>query len=169
MLSQTVRAVTLFVVLAAILFLNGKSRAQDDKEETIKWRENYAEARSESERKNMPLLILFTRPSSIFCDKLVTTTFRDRRVVAAVNGKVIPLKIDSSEHHLLKSSLDICIYPTTVLAEPDGAYESLVGYQEADVLVGKIARIVAITENNKNARDAGLKVKPPAGSAESRR
>jgi tetratricopeptide (TPR) repeat protein len=114
----------------------------------IKWRTNYASAREESEKKNLPLLIYVTRPLCIYCDKLEQSTYRDARILAACNDKVIPLKINAPDQPKLVESLAVTLFPTIILARPDAQYETLVGYQEADLLNDRITRVLATLKPN---------------------
>ena len=109
----------------------------------IKWRTNYAAAREESEKHNLPLLIYVTRPACVYCDKMEASTYRDARILAAFSDKVIPLKVSSADQPRLVESLSVSLFPTIILARPDAQYETLVGYQEADLLHEKITRVVA--------------------------
>lgn len=114
----------------------------------IKWRTNYSAAREESEKKQMPLVIYFTRPACVYCDKLESTTYRDPRILAALGDKVIPLKLNGLEHSSLAEKLGVNLYPTLIIARPDAQYETLVGYQEAEVLNDKITRVLLSVKPN---------------------
>ena len=109
----------------------------------IKWRTDYAAARLESESKNLPLLIYFTRPACFFCDKLEQNTYRDPRIIALLKDKVIALKINAPDQPTLIAKLEVSAYPTLLLARPDSQYEIMVGYQEANVLHDKLQRVLA--------------------------
>src|SRR4051812_46266679 len=87
---------------------------------TIKWRNSYNAARQEAEAKNLPMLIDFYTRNCIHCDRMDQTTFRDTRILSALNDKFIPLKINASEDTDLTKRLQINLFPTFVLAGPDG-------------------------------------------------
>jgi len=113
-------------------------------QETIKWRTDYNAARKESEAKNLPVLIDFVRPNCPPCAKMEQYTFTDARVLKTLNEKFIPLKINGVEDAQLASRLNISLYPTLVLAGPDGRItQTLIGYQEADALNDHLQRLVA--------------------------
>jgi tetratricopeptide (TPR) repeat protein len=114
----------------------------------IKWRTSYAAAREESEKKNIPLLIYFTRPACVYCDKLEATTYRDPRILAALSDKVVPLKINGLDQPKLTESLGITAYPTIVLARPDAQYEVHVGYQEPGFMHDKLAHLISVSRPN---------------------
>jgi tetratricopeptide (TPR) repeat protein len=120
----------------------------------IKWRTNYAAAREESEKQNLPLLIYVTRPACVHCDRMEASTYRDARILAALSDKVIPLKINNADQPELVSKLAVTLFPTIILARPDAQYETFIGYQEADFLHEKITRVVAaLTPKEAISRD----------------
>lgn len=130
------------VLVAALAFaFAGAVRAQEPP--GIKWRNSYAAAREESEKKNVPLLIFVTRPACGPCARMKESTLHDARIVAALSDKVVPLMVDLSTHPELVGKLGVTLFPTTILARPNAEYETLVGYQEADVLHEKITRVLA--------------------------
>src|SRR4051794_36245420 len=97
------------------LLAPGMVHAQD-----VKWRSDYASARREAEAKGLPLVLDFGNAGCTFCVKMDLTTFRDEYVVKAMNEKFIPLKIDADRETNLVQLLNIRMYPTVVLAAPDG-------------------------------------------------
>ncbi len=121
------------VTLGAAGVLVPKFSAQDGP--NIKWRTDYNAARKEAEERKLPLLIDFVRPNCPPCFKMEQTTFRDTRVASMLNDKFVALKIDGTVETQLASSLNITLFPTIVLANPNGQItQSLVGYQEPDVM-----------------------------------
>src|SRR5437879_1916084 len=64
----------------------------------IKWRSDYIAARKESEAKNLPMLIDVWKYACPPCERMDQTTFRDPRIVGAVNEKFIPLRINGPEN-----------------------------------------------------------------------
>jgi thioredoxin-like negative regulator of GroEL len=110
----------------------------------IKWRTNYHEARKEAEAKKLPVLIDFVRPNCQPCLRMEQYTFADPRIVKTLNTQFIPLKINGQDDSELASRLQINLFPTLVLATPDGRIaNTLVGFQEADVLNEQLTRVVA--------------------------
>ena len=127
----------------------------------VKWRSDYNAARKESEAKNLPVLIDFVRPACLPCERMEQTTFRDPRIVAALNEKFIPLRINGLEEPALAGRLQISLYPTVVLAGPDGRItQTLVGFQEADALNEHLVRLISsLTPNETAKRDYANAVK----------
>jgi hypothetical protein len=99
----------------------------------LKWRGEYNAARKEAQEKNLPLIIDFGTASCFWCRKLDDTTFRDPRIVALMNDRFVPLKIDAEKEVHLANILRIESYPTIVLATSDGKIVTyLKGYQDAE-------------------------------------
>lgn len=110
----------------------------------IKWRHDYNSARMESQQKNLLLLIDFGTQNCFWCRKLDDTTFREPRIIAVMNEKFLPLKIDAGREASLASALGISSYPTLVVASPDGkVLGTMEGYQNADKLHENLQRAVA--------------------------
>jgi thioredoxin-like negative regulator of GroEL len=122
---------------------------------TIKWRTDYNSARKEAEAKKLPVLIEFVRPNCPPCAKMEQYTFTDARILNTLNEKFIPLKINGVEDVQLASRLNISLFPTLVLAGPDGRIkDTLIGYQEADALHDTLQRMLAsITPNDAVQKD----------------
>ena len=110
----------------------------------LKWRGDYVAARKEAMDKNLPIVLDFGTSDCFWCRKLDETTFRDPRVVALMNERFIPLKIDAEREVTLANHLRIESYPTLVFASHDGkilAY--LKGYQDAETFHNALQRITA--------------------------
>lgn len=122
----------------------------------IKWRTDYQAARKEAEEKRLPLFIDFVRPNCPPCARMEQYTFTDPRILATLNQKFIPLKINGLEEVGLASRLGINLFPTIVLASPEGrvAKEPLIGYMEADALHEHLQRLLAsLAPSDTNRKD----------------
>lgn len=86
----------------------------------ITWRTDYNAARKEAQEKNLPLLVDVQTEQCMYCRKMEASTFLDPGFVALVNGNFIPLKIDGNKDRELTVALRVQMYPTLVLAGPDG-------------------------------------------------
>lgn len=124
-------------------------------ETTVKWRSDYNAARKEAESKNLPLFIDFIRPACPPCERMENSTFRDPRIVAALNDKYVPLRINGLEEVQLAAQLQINLFPTLVLAGPSGRItQTLVGFQDADSLNENLTRLLAsLTPTDNMKRD----------------
>jgi thioredoxin-like negative regulator of GroEL len=153
------------LMLACSLLAVAASAAQAQ-EAGVKWRTDYHAARKEAEAKKLPLLIDFWRPACPPCEKMEHYTFRDPRILSALNEKFIPLKINGLEDTQLAGHLQINAFPTIVLASPDGriAGDPLVGFKEADVLHDHLQRLItSLTPSDTMKRDYDNALKWEAG------
>jgi tetratricopeptide (TPR) repeat protein len=110
----------------------------------IQWRTDYAAALKEAQDKNLPLIIDFGTVNCYWCKKLDESTFRDPRIVRAMNERFIPLRIDGEKEPTLVQLLKITSYPTVVLAAPDKRIiGNMEGYQEAERFHESLQRTLA--------------------------
>lgn len=142
------------VALAALVA--GEARAADP---TIRWRADYNAARKEAQEKGLPLMVEVGTEECFYCKKQDATTFRDPDVVALVNARFVPVKVDANRDPAFAQALRVQIYPTTVVGAPDGKILSfLQGYTPADQLAEALKRaapVVAVPEppSDRPARD----------------
>lgn len=114
----------------------------------VKWRSDYASARREAEAKGLPLVLDFGTAGCGYCVKMDLTTFRDESVIKAMNEKFIPLKIDADKEPNLAQLLNIRVYPTVVLAAPDGKIlGQMDGYYDANRFYENLQRALAMVAN----------------------
>ncbi len=130
-------------------------------ETTVKWRTDYNAARKEAESKNLPMLIDFVRPACPPCERMEQSTFRDPRILSALNEKFIPLRVNGLEEVQLAAQLQINLFPTIVLAGPGGRIrQTLVGFQDADSMNEQLQRLLTSltpTDNMKRDYENALK------------
>jgi thioredoxin-like negative regulator of GroEL len=125
------------------LLAPGLVNAQD-----VKWRSDYASARREAEAKGLPIVLDFGTANCVYCVKMDLTTFRDETVIKAMNEKFIPLKIDADREQALAQALNIRVYPTVVLAAPDGKILGhMEGYHDAGRFYETLQRAMAMVVN----------------------
>src|SRR5437762_4352553 len=86
----------------------------------VQWRHDYNEARREALEKERPIILDFGTENCFWCKKLDAVTFHDAEVVRRVNGQFVPLRIDAGKEAVLAEKLGIQVYPTVVLASPEG-------------------------------------------------
>ena len=135
--------------------------AQEPAAREVNWRTDYGRARKEAQEKSLPLVIDFGTKTCFYCTKLDQTTFRDPKVIAVMNERFIPLKIDADVQTFLASNLQISSYPTIVLAGPDGTIlGTIVGYKEAGEFHEKLQRVLAsVTSPDWMQRDLQMAAK----------
>ena len=105
------------------------------------WRTDYNAARKEAQEKGLPLLIVVGTDNCFYCKKLEATTLRDPRVSGLLGGGFVPLKVDAHQNPALASALKVNVYPTIVMATPDGKIHAFVeGYIDADRMADHMKR-----------------------------
>jgi thioredoxin-related protein len=134
-----------WMALAILAIAGGRAEAQG-----VKWRSDYAAARQEATATGRPLLLDFGTEDCFYCRKLDATTFRAPAIVALLNDKFIPVKIDAERAESLSRALNVDSYPTLVLASPDGKVVGRhVGYADiatmTELLEKALARVPATT------------------------
>lgn len=123
-------ACSAFLAVGSVL-LGVNAHAQD-----VAWRYEYEKARKEAVEKGRPLVIDFVTDNCFWCKKLEATTFKDPNVLATMNERFIPLKIDAERDSFLAQRLQIQSYPTIVLASPDGQILRVIeGFKEPPVFL----------------------------------
>lgn len=109
----------------------------------IQWRTDYDTARKEAVEKNLPLIVDVQTEQCMYCRKMEATTFVDPAFIALVKGNFIPLKIDGNKDRELAIALRVQMYPTLVLAGPDGKIHAfLQGFLTADQCKDHLKRTV---------------------------
>jgi hypothetical protein len=86
----------------------------------VRWRPDYASARKEATATGKPLLLDFGTEACIWCRKLDATTFRDRGVVALLNERFVPVKVDGNQDARLTQAAGVQAFPTIVLVSAEG-------------------------------------------------
>jgi thioredoxin-like negative regulator of GroEL len=109
----------------------------------VHWRTDYSAARKEAQEKRLPLLLEIGTEDCTHCRRQDATTFRDPEVVALLNTRFVPLRIDGNKEEALVQALRVQVYPTTVLASADGQVLGfLQGYVSGDQLRDQVRRVV---------------------------
>jgi thioredoxin-related protein len=110
----------------------------------ILWQTDYAAAMKESEKKKLPLLVVIGTDACTHCRRLEAETLQDEKVKAAIVGRFVTLKVDGNKDAALVSALKVQVYPTCVLAGPDGKIHGyLQGFQDADEFRTALAQAAA--------------------------
>jgi thioredoxin-like negative regulator of GroEL len=137
------RTLATLVVLVVLLGGPGLAGAQE-----VQWRTDYAAARKEAEKKGLPLVLDFGTDSCYWCKRLEDETFRDPAVAKMMNEKFVPLKLNANQVPQLAKDLSITVYPTVILAGPDGKIlGTLEGFKDAGYFYGALQRTVAAVSN----------------------
>ena len=114
----------------------------------VRWRLDYNSARREAQEKNLPIIVDFGTENCYWCNKLDSTTFHDPTVVATMNERFIPLRVDAQRNSALTDALRIQAFPTVVLAASDGKIlGTLEGYIDASRFHDHLQRILVSVSN----------------------
>jgi tetratricopeptide (TPR) repeat protein len=121
----------------------------------VTWRTDYNSARKEAQQKGLPLVIVVGTDDCFYCRKLEAGPLRDPAVADLLANGFIALKLDANRTPELAKALKVQLYPTTVLAAPDGKIHAFIeGYIEADRLAEQMKRTVtAMSTSDWMARD----------------
>jgi thioredoxin-like negative regulator of GroEL len=109
----------------------------------IQWRADYNKARQEADSKGLPLFLDFGTENCFWCKQLDVRTFRDPTLVALLNERFVPLKVDADRTPHLTQALRIQSFPTIVFATSEGkilAYQE--GFLEAPALRDKLHQVL---------------------------
>ncbi|OWK46641.1 thioredoxin family protein [Fimbriiglobus ruber] len=127
------------LTVAAGLFATGEARAQE-----VNWRTDLTAARKEAVQTGRPLLLDFGFEGCVWCRKLDATTFRAPTVVAALNERFIPVKVDVEQDGEISRAMGIKSFPTLVVATPDGkVVDQHSGYMDVRQLMALLSRVPA--------------------------
>lgn len=125
------------LVTAVVLMLPRTAPAA----EPVVWRTDYNSARKEAAERGLPLFVVVGTDNCYYCKKLEAGPCREANIVSILASGFIPLKIDASRDPNLARALKVQLYPTIVLAGPDGKIHAFVeGYIEADRLADHLKR-----------------------------
>ena len=110
--TSAVRPLSLFTLaLVQLALLGPAARGQSPA-----WRYDYNAARREATEKNRPIVIDFVTENCFWCKKLDAGTFREPTIIALMNDRFVPLKIDVDRDPTLAAKLQIRSYPTLIIA-----------------------------------------------------
>lgn len=142
------RPVNLFalypLVTASALYLAMPAMAQPPRPSPaaqVAWRVDYNAARKEASEKGLPLLIVIGTEDCFYCRKLEGGPLKNPAVTNLLAGNFVALKLDANRAPELAKALKVQMYPTTVLAAPDGKIHAFIeGYVEADRFAEQLKR-----------------------------
>jgi thioredoxin-like negative regulator of GroEL len=129
----------------------------------VEWRLDYTKACQEAEKKNRPLVIDVGTENCYWCKQLDLRTFKDPALIALLNERFIPLKINAEQHARLIEALHVQNYPTLVFAN---AERKILGFQEGFIEASALReRLNALfapptteTANNRDLQEASRAV-----------
>lgn len=121
----------------------------------VSWRTDYNSARKEAQEKGLPLLIVIGTEDCFYCRKLEGGPLKEAAVAKLLATEFVPIKLDATRAPELAKALKVQMYPTMVLAAPDGKIHAFIeGYVEADRLGEQLKRTAtAVATADWAARD----------------
>lgn len=94
------------------------------------------------------------------CKLLDRTTWKDEKVVALLNQKTIPLKVDAEKEIALSKKYGISAYPTLLLLKPDGTIlDRMVGYQTPEQFTASLQSALDGKDTLARARETAAQAK----------
>lgn len=140
-LSSSFALYPLVTVSALCLTLPALAQPAQTAATQITWRTDYNTARKEAAEKGLPLLVVLGSDDCVYCRKLEAGPLKDPTVTNLIATSFIPLKVNASRTPELAKALKVQLYPTTVLAGPDGKIHAFIeGYVEADRIAEQLKR-----------------------------
>jgi thioredoxin-like negative regulator of GroEL len=134
------RVKTAFFAFACILLFLGAAPAEDDSG-GIRWITGTTKALQASGESGRPVLVDLWAVWCEPCKVMEKTTFRDSRVLEAVEG-FVPLKVDADADTVFVERYGIEIFPTTLFLDEQGReITRMTGLVEADPLLEKLEAV----------------------------
>ena len=146
------RALVLFplVTVAALGSVRPAAAQPPARPAAVTWHTDYNTARKEAQSKGLPLIVVIGTADCFYCRKLESGPLKDPTVAGLLADGFVALKLDATQAPDIAKALKVQLYPTTVLAGPDGKIHAFIeGYIEADRLGDQLKRTataVSITE-----------------------
>jgi hypothetical protein len=121
----------------------------------VAWWTDYNAARKEAQEKGVPLMVVIGTDNCFYCRKLEAGPLKDPAITQLLSNGFVALKVDATRAPELAKALKVQMYPTTVLAAPDGKIHAFIeGYVEAERLGEQLKRTAtAVSTADWSARD----------------
>ena len=132
----------------------------------VAWWTDYNAARKEAHEKGLPLVVVIGTDDCFYCRKLEAGPLKDAGINVLLAGGYVALKLDATRAPEIAKALKVQLYPTTVIAAPDGKIHAFIeGYIEADRLSEQLKRAsTAVATADWAARDFNEASKALVGS-----
>jgi hypothetical protein len=145
------------LVTASALCLVQPAQAQPARPAPVAWWTDYNAARKEAHEKGLPLVLVIGTDNCFYCRKLEAGPLKDAGVARTLAAGFVAVKLDATRVPELAKALKVQLYPTTVIAAPDGKIHAFIeGYVEADRLAEQLKRsATTVATPDWAARDFG--------------
>ena len=135
----------LFPLVTVAALWHAQPAAAQPAAPAVTWRTDYNTARQESQEKGLPMLVVVGTENCFYCRKLEAGPLKDPALAPLLASGFVPLKVDATAAPELAKALKVSMYPTTVLAGPDGKIHAFIeGYVEADRLGEQLKRTATV-------------------------
>lgn len=152
-------------LLVAVSLLGARLSAQSSFEGPRRWLTDYAQARAESQRLGLPMVVHFSTTWCGPCIQMERETFSSTQMTQLLGAKFVGLKIDAEEEAELAAGFGVNSYPTDVIVAPNGQIVwRHVGYLGRGAYVGQLKHWENRFEADRATAIAALKPKPPVGT-----
>ena len=121
---------TLLIVVLCAATAFGSGGAED-----IRWVE-FKQGVAQSKQTGKAMVIYFYSESCPSCTEMKKTTWKDTRVIDALNTRYTPVRVDVNKEQQIAAMYKVYYLPTTWFVKPDGKpFGSRSGYIPADLLL----------------------------------
>ncbi len=137
--------------LLIIAFLTPWLAAAD----VVTWKTDYPTGRREASDAGKAVCLVIGSDNCFYCRKLETNTLVDPAIASLLKKDYISIKIDGHKEAELARALKVTLFPTTVLAGPDGSIHAILnGYVTADQLREQLQKTVfAIADDDRMQKE----------------
>ena len=156
------RAVIFGILIAATLSIVATLRAQTA-DGPHQWLTDYTQARIESQRLGLPLLVHFSISGCGPCQQMERETLGTSALAPFLGPRFIGLKLDAEVVPELAEGFQVASYPTDLIVAPDGhiVWRS-VGYQDRGKYVAQLKQWESRFDRERAEALAKLRMQQPA-------
>jgi uncharacterized protein YyaL (SSP411 family) len=126
--------------------------------DTINWREWSERAFTAASAENKPILLSLVTAWSEECSLMDRTTYARREVVAIVDSRFVPIRVDADRRPDINERYDLGGWPTTAALTPDGQLLS------GGTYFGPDAMVALLTQAADSWRDRGDEIRRRAAA-----
>lgn len=132
--------------------------------EPVTWRSDYTQARKEAADAKKAVCLVIGSDNCFYCKKLEGVTLADSAVATSLKNGFVTIKVQASNDPELVKALRINLFPTTVLAGPDGTIHAFInGYVSPEQMQAHLVKTLSAVAGEEKAEKAVVQsVKPQA-------
>ncbi len=127
------KRICLYTLLSVVLFT--ATAFGNDRQENIRW-VDFKLGLAQSKQTGKAMVIYFYSQTCPSCTEMEKTTWKDTRVIDALNTRYTPVKVDVNKEKQVAAMYKVYYLPTTWFIKPDGKpFGNRSGYIPADLLL----------------------------------